>query len=251
MAKKSKNDQDATAPPPHIPNRDLMQRMSFLYQASVHLQSASSHTPANSSAKSELQRLSRKHVKTMKGIASGAVVKIDPTVKRVLCKGCNTVLVPGSTSSVRVKPSAPHGKIISYTCLSCRAVRVIPAPPTKNKTEAHVHEHASAPQRPRTRIQATHADTSSSRDEPDTNNPDSIHLDMSAELQDRGQVQDQEQAQARDQSHSSAPITQTSTSTARPPPHPRRKSKIRPAPFFARQDAGHVLYRGSERVDPS
>ncbi|KAG8689659.1 hypothetical protein FRC11_001364 [Ceratobasidium sp. 423] len=93
MAKKSQVKTDQS--PAVIPNRDLMQRMNFLYQASVHLSRSGSHT--------ETSRLARKHVKTIKGIASGAVVKIDPTVKRMLCKGCNAVLVPGSSASVRVK----------------------------------------------------------------------------------------------------------------------------------------------------
>ncbi|KAG9076793.1 hypothetical protein FRC06_009316 [Ceratobasidium sp. 370] len=148
-----------------------MQRMSFLLQTSVCLQTAARTQAGTGSG--EMRRLARKHVKTLKGIASGAVVKIDPSVKRVLCKKCSSVLVPGSTASVRVKISGPHGKIISYTCFSCNERRVIPAPPTK---------------RP--------------------GNP----------------AQDSRE-------------------------HSRRISKARPEPFFARSDVGHVLFRGTERVD--
>lgn len=32
------------------------------------------------------------------------------------------------------------------------------------------------------------------------------------------------------------------------PKHKRRRSKARPLPFFARVDAGHVVFRGAERV---
>ncbi|KAB5588403.1 Rpr2 domain-containing protein [Ceratobasidium theobromae] len=81
-------------PPPTVPNRDLMQRMNFLLQTSVHLQRDQGQ---------EAQRLARRHVKTVKRISNGAVVKLDPSVKRVLCKGCNAVLVPGLSASVRVK----------------------------------------------------------------------------------------------------------------------------------------------------
>lgn len=76
MAKKSQSKpgaDGASNPPPHVPNRDLMQRMNFLYQASVCLQGS---TGEQKSASSELQRIARKHVKTLKGIASGAVVKM-------------------------------------------------------------------------------------------------------------------------------------------------------------------------------
>ncbi|KAG8744482.1 hypothetical protein FRC10_010047 [Ceratobasidium sp. 414] len=165
MGKKNKDD---TGPSGTIPNRDLMQRMNFLLQASVCLQTAARTQPGRGAG--EMQRLARKHVKTIKGIASGAVVKIDPSVKRVLCKKCSTVLVPGSTASVRVKTSGPHGKIVSYTCFSCNERRVIPAPPTKRPS-------------------------SSAQDSQDG------------------------------------------------------RSKTRPEPFFARADAGHVLFRGTERVE--
>jgi RNase P subunit RPR2 len=66
MAKKTQT--KAEQPPQMIPNRDLMQRMNFLYQASVSL--------ARSGVHPETGRLARKHVKTIKGIASGAVVKM-------------------------------------------------------------------------------------------------------------------------------------------------------------------------------
>ncbi|KAG8688043.1 hypothetical protein FRC08_011652, partial [Ceratobasidium sp. 394] len=129
MGNKNKNKDDDGGPPGTIPNRDLMQRMSFLLQASVCLQNAAGAQQGPSAG--EMRRLARKHVKTLKGIASGAVVKVDPSVKRVLCKKCSLVLVPGSTASVRVKTSGPHGKIVSYTCFSCNERRVIPAPLTK------------------------------------------------------------------------------------------------------------------------
>ncbi|KAG9125111.1 hypothetical protein FRC07_008949 [Ceratobasidium sp. 392] len=186
MGKKNKNKEDDTGLPPTIPNRDLMQRMSFLYQASVCLQNVA-RTRTETNGGTEMRRLARKHVKTLKGIASGAVVKIDPSVKRVLCKKCNTILVPGPTASVRVKTSGPHGKIVSYTCFSCNERRVIPAPPTKQKLGNSAQDREASPS----------------------------------------------QGQAKDDSLTG------------------RKSKARPEPFFARTNAGHVVYRGTERVEAS
>ncbi|KAJ8591178.1 hypothetical protein M405DRAFT_814782, partial [Rhizopogon salebrosus TDB-379] len=39
----------------------------------------------------------------MKVIGQKTNVKSDPTVKRVICKGCNVILIPGASSTVRVK----------------------------------------------------------------------------------------------------------------------------------------------------
>ncbi|QRV79095.1 RNase P Rpr2/Rpp21 subunit domain protein [Ceratobasidium sp. AG-Ba] len=191
MGKKNKADNE-TGPPGTIPNRDLMQRMNFLYQASVHLQNAAGRTWSDHpGAGREMRRLARKHVKTLKGIASGAVVKIDPTIKRVLCKKCSTVLVPGSTASVRVKSSGPHGKVVSYTCFACNERRVIPAPPTKSPRDEETRPSGTDTQAP-----------------------------GPSQLQDRGGQQ-----------------------------LSARRSKERPLPSFARLDAGHVVYRGTERVE--
>ncbi|CAE6449818.1 unnamed protein product [Rhizoctonia solani] len=84
MAKKSQPKLDQ--PPAVIPNRDLMQRMNFLYQASVHLSHSGTHA--------ETGRLARKHIKTLKGIASGAVVKVP-------YPGSSIVIQPLSACSAR------------------------------------------------------------------------------------------------------------------------------------------------------
>ncbi|KAF8705874.1 molybdopterin synthase, partial [Rhizoctonia solani] len=205
MAKKAQNKADQ--PPLVIPNRDLMQRMNFLYQASA--------TLARSGAHPETGRLARKHVKTIKGIASGAVVKIDPSVKRMLCKGCNAVLVPGSSASVRVKTSRPHGRVISYTCFSCREVRVIPAAPT-------IQSH----QAPQVQGKITTESTCTSEQRAGGND---VHVSTAND-----DIDDNVQPSA------TAPKTDQ---------HRRRRSKARPVPFFARVDAGHVIFRSIERMD--
>lgn len=70
----------------------------------------------------------------------------DPTLKRTLCKQCDTVLLPGSTATVRIKSttlsahltsndsyisvaSGSHRHAVTYTCLACNTSRRIPAPP--------------------------------------------------------------------------------------------------------------------------
>ena len=76
----------------------------------------------------------------------------DPTVKRTLCRGCDTVLIPGLSATVRVNSawfstrimilvqfshnidflilgSNAHRHVITTTCLRCKSARRIPAPP--------------------------------------------------------------------------------------------------------------------------
>ncbi|KDQ21716.1 hypothetical protein BOTBODRAFT_168937 [Botryobasidium botryosum FD-172 SS1] len=151
MGKGRKGGSEQVPNPSGITNRDLLQRLNFLYQASVYLQQASTsssleqaQTDTRSSKRRRRARstesigtsellsdLSKNYAGSMKAIGAKAIVKMDPVVKRTMCKACNTILVPGTTASVRVKPSSSHRHAISYTCTKCRRSRVIPAPPRR------------------------------------------------------------------------------------------------------------------------
>ncbi|KAE9408793.1 Rpr2-domain-containing protein [Gymnopus androsaceus JB14] len=108
MAKKPKND---IPNPNSVSNRDVIQRLNFLYQASVYLNnvhSSSAQARKRNEAKMnrktvKLNDLSRSYIETMKTVGTKTTVQLDPSVKRTLCKGCNIVLIPGSTASVRTK----------------------------------------------------------------------------------------------------------------------------------------------------
>ncbi|THH12471.1 hypothetical protein EW146_g7668 [Bondarzewia mesenterica] len=182
MAKKNKDE----APNPNsVTNRDILQRLNFLYQASAYLDSIRVPEPAppsstqsatepaphpnaeaavspppfdsfplytqtqssfidyetrssrklknkskNKGRKLGVEEIARGYVRQMKQIGQKTTVKMDPTVKRTLCKACDTVLVPGVSSNVRVTPSVVHGNAIVTTCLRCKTKRRIPAPPT-------------------------------------------------------------------------------------------------------------------------
>ncbi|RDX42738.1 Rpr2-domain-containing protein [Lentinus brumalis] len=146
MAKKDKN-QGPVANLNSVANRDIIQRINFLYQASTYLStisspaaSSSSNVPAQppkgkSKKKNTIRHpkstaeLSRCYVGSMRIVGQKAMVRMDPSIKRTLCKQCDTVLIPGSTASVRVKPLSSHGHAVVYTCTSCNATRRIPAPP--------------------------------------------------------------------------------------------------------------------------
>ncbi|TFK44177.1 RNAse P Rpr2/Rpp21/SNM1 subunit domain-containing protein [Crucibulum laeve] len=164
MVKKQKDDVPDVR---SVANRDIIQRLNFLYQASVYLQSipsvpstenssttlestspimlGSSHAsisqkPGKKKKRSPKKRttndLARSYIGTMKVVGQKTVVKIDPAVKRTLCRGCNTTLIPGSTAIIRVKKSTSHWHMMIYTCLHCKATRRIPAPPTQSTTQS-------------------------------------------------------------------------------------------------------------------
>ncbi|KAL0568235.1 hypothetical protein V5O48_013762 [Marasmius crinis-equi] len=127
MAKKDKNE---VPNPSAVANRDIIHRLNFLYQASVYLNgmdndsrrsepTASASSPVRTTTGDEekgmkkskrrkhrkigVKELAKSYINTMKIVGTKTTVRMDPSVKRTLCKGCNVVLAPGSTASVRVK----------------------------------------------------------------------------------------------------------------------------------------------------
>jgi ribonuclease P protein subunit RPR2 len=140
MAKKKS--QDDVPNPSSVQNRDIMQRLNYLYQASVLLGSTTALDNSRSQPSrdwscpsrrqirerelpkkrhpSTMLDLSRTYVRSMKVIGTKTTVRMlgfsllcllyrskpsiyrDPSVKRTLCKKCAIVLVPGTTALVRV-----------------------------------------------------------------------------------------------------------------------------------------------------
>ncbi|PKC60239.1 Rpr2-domain-containing protein [Rhizophagus irregularis] len=82
--KKEKNSE-----PRLIQHREIYQRMNFLYQAATLMTTITS--------------LGRFYINTMKTIGTKQVLRIDPSIKRTICKRCETILLPGVTSKVRIK----------------------------------------------------------------------------------------------------------------------------------------------------
>ncbi|KAH9484865.1 Ribonuclease P protein component 4 [Psilocybe cubensis] len=241
MAKKQKDETtnvNATA------NRDIVQRLNFLYQASIYLQSvapgpsnkgkaredgrsvdamnvdeppqvnteSTSQTARKASQKARKRKvgakkttadLARSYVKCMRVVGQKTTVKIDPSLKRSLCSGCSSTLVPGSNASIRVKSSSSQGNILTYTCLHCGASKRIPAPP--NGAIASPSQNSSA-----------------------TPNV-ALDMDTSATIE----------------SNVVPPV-----SLERPPQISNKKKprRSRALPLFARPDAGHVTFRGNERL---
>ncbi|KAG1809428.1 RNAse P Rpr2/Rpp21/SNM1 subunit domain-containing protein [Suillus subaureus] len=203
-----KQNKDDIPNPSRVANRDIIQRLNFLYQASVLLNGMTAgpssqvlfstcETDDTQDPPKERQKrvvstadLSRSYIDTMKIVGQKTTVKIDPTVKRVICKGCRIVLIPGASSTVRVKNSKSHGHLVIHTCNSCRTSRRIPAPPVL-----------------------------------DTNEPESKSTTT----------------------NQPAPGAATGSASRSAQDRQKRPRGRRLAPHFAR-DLGHVVFRGNERL---
>ncbi|EIN11439.1 Rpr2-domain-containing protein [Punctularia strigosozonata HHB-11173 SS5] len=267
MAKKNTKDE---APNPNaVANRDILQRLNFLYQASVYMNSIqppSAHagpsqssikpdaaapvaaTPGEASAPSRpvatkkrrprrtirTTDLAREYVKDMKLVGRKTTVRLDPSVKRTICKGCNLVLLPGTTARVRIHASCSHGNAIVYTCLSCHMLRRIPAPPTLDPpTTATTTTTALSEAAPGA---AHHEDP-----------PQSIH-DVDQAKNDAGVVVAVAPCAAPGSSMSHAERERVGTIRR---PRGKKPRAARPPPLFQRANAGHVVFRGNEPItDP-
>ncbi|KAH9822132.1 RNAse P Rpr2/Rpp21/SNM1 subunit domain-containing protein [Melampsora americana] len=148
-------------------DRDVLQRLNFLHQAAHYFATASHSLQSTQDARSleakedtigskrasgclskqihdqrrerlliaqpvlhaPISGLSRVMSTNMKAVARKAVVRMDPSVKRSICRSCNLLLVPGHTSVIRLRPSKTHVRRVSTVCLSCQDSRNIPQPP--------------------------------------------------------------------------------------------------------------------------
>ncbi|RIA91792.1 RNAse P Rpr2/Rpp21/SNM1 subunit domain-containing protein [Glomus cerebriforme] len=148
--KKEKNSE-----PRFIQHRELYQRMNFLYQAATLMTTITTSIPQTPNStqlsllhscseqdqvlqqkeQSKLTRsndttnsinldntknlasLGRFYVNTMKTIGTKQVLRIDPSIKRTLCKRCESILLPGVTSKVRMKSRPePHLQVMCTEC---------------------------------------------------------------------------------------------------------------------------------------
>ncbi|CAG8597940.1 17822_t:CDS:2, partial [Racocetra persica] len=84
----------------------------------------SSLITSSTSTNRNLIPLSRFYISTMKSIGTKQVLRIDPSIKRTLCKKCESVLLPGLTSRIRIKPK-PEPQL-QVMCTQCGTARGYP-----------------------------------------------------------------------------------------------------------------------------
>ncbi|KAL9936118.1 hypothetical protein V8E36_004960 [Tilletia maclaganii] len=68
-------------------------------------------------------------------LAHKSVTALDPSMKRAFCRGCGTTLIPGLTSSVRIRPSGPHQRTVKTTCTGCQGRTKMACPPVQPDTQ--------------------------------------------------------------------------------------------------------------------
>ncbi|XP_023809750.1 ribonuclease P protein subunit p21 [Oryzias latipes] len=92
-----------------LKDKEAHQRLNYLYQA-AHCVLA--QNPKN-------VELARFYCFTQKTIARRLVLRQDPSVKRTLCKGCCTLLIPGVTATTRQRRKKRKTSFTVVRCLSC------------------------------------------------------------------------------------------------------------------------------------
>jgi ribonuclease P protein subunit RPR2 len=82
-------------------------------------------------------QLAQTYISNARKIAMSARIRLPTEYKRSACKNCNTLLVPGETSRVRIRPRRePH---LVATCLSCGSQTRMPLK-SRNKIETNQNE---------------------------------------------------------------------------------------------------------------
>ncbi|KAK9480843.1 RNAse P Rpr2/Rpp21/SNM1 subunit domain-containing protein [Lipomyces japonicus] len=105
-----------------LKNRDQYLRSSFLYKAAVLM--------SNTSNQSDTVPLSRLYLSQMRTITKKNVIRMDPNVKRSICKRCDSLLSPGTTSHVKVEnlsaSQSPACDVLTSTCRFCGGQKRFP-----------------------------------------------------------------------------------------------------------------------------
>jgi ribonuclease P protein subunit RPR2 len=78
-------------------------------------------------------QLAQSYIRTARKIAMAARVRLPQMYRRQICKNCNTLLIPGETSRVRVRSKREPHMVI--TCLNCGSQTRIPLKPKGEKIQ--------------------------------------------------------------------------------------------------------------------
>ncbi|XP_025074070.1 ribonuclease P protein subunit p21 [Pogonomyrmex barbatus] len=89
-------------------HKDVFERMNYLYQAS-YLMATSNRVAASYFGNN------------MVACAKKAVLRMEPDLKRSICKWCQSPLIPGESARVRLLSNPLKG--LRWTCLTCMNIR--------------------------------------------------------------------------------------------------------------------------------
>ncbi|KAJ6258264.1 hypothetical protein Dda_7183 [Drechslerella dactyloides] len=125
MAKTKPTDKTPQPPPPQ---RAVLSRLSFLYQAGA-LLSLPVGTPAEQP--SAPVGLSRYYTSHLLSVSRKSVQRLSPAVKHSICKRCCSVLIPGVSCTNRVENTSknerkPWADVLVVQCTFCKACKRFP-----------------------------------------------------------------------------------------------------------------------------
>lgn len=89
---------------------------------------------------------SRHFLSHLRAVSLKGQIRLTPAVKHAICKRCNTLLVPGSTSTSNVENKSRGGRkawadVLVVTCKSCGSVRRFPIGATRQQRRTKRFEH--------------------------------------------------------------------------------------------------------------
>jgi len=107
------------------PNAHLLARLSHLHRASNAL------CGSEAQATSPTTNLSRFYLTHLRSVAKKSVLRLDPSIKRTICKRCDTLLVPGVSCEHRVENKSKNGRkkwadVLIVECKVCWSVKRFP-----------------------------------------------------------------------------------------------------------------------------
>lgn len=109
-----------------VPQYDTIHTLNFLYQFST-------YQAIREYARSGTVHQAQYGTKYFQSLARKATLRIDPSIKRSICKQCRLVLIPGITCSIRVKNDRPAHIVVQTRCHLCGHVRRLPCPPLSTR----------------------------------------------------------------------------------------------------------------------
>ncbi|PKS09501.1 hypothetical protein jhhlp_004118 [Lomentospora prolificans] len=146
-------------PAARIQNRPIYSRMSYLYQAAAFLahqetslneasqnssdsarqtQTQDSTTPEEKSKHGVNNIMARRFLSDLRAVSLKTQIRIDPSIKRTVCKFCDSILVEGQSCTSVIENKSKNGKkpwadVLVLTCGTCGRMKRFPVSAPKQK----------------------------------------------------------------------------------------------------------------------
>ncbi|KXH31702.1 RNAse P Rpr2/Rpp21/SNM1 subunit domain-containing protein [Colletotrichum simmondsii] len=138
-----------------LPNRHAYTRVSYLHQAASYLatvQIPDADSPPNSSSRSQEdaqlarienlrstnEKVARRFVSDIRAVSLKAQIRPSPSVKQMMCKYCDSLLIEGKSCTTTVENPSKGGKkpwadVMVTMCKTCSNVKRFPVNTSRQK----------------------------------------------------------------------------------------------------------------------